>query len=193
MRETTGCEICCNAFGSGVACKRCRKDPANREWIAQLDGDAQALPVPQRWVVNDLERRIARELLFGTGTIRGAARAVGCKPEQARWFVNRLLSIGRSNRRRSDGTSATLPAPAPECSGHQWSPASDAGLAMYSCIACGWYGRRDLLTGAINPTTTEPEGARPAPTVDFKTKWSPDDRRRLQKALPLDRNEGAHR
>ena len=190
MKTTNACEICGDTPGKvRVACAKCRKDKANREWVAQIDAE-QSTPIPQRWVVSDLERRIARELLFGDGSMRGAAKALGLKPEQVRWFVTACCPTGVAT-----GGAATAPArrcrrPRLHALGTSGNRACDIDLAMYACAACGWYGCRNTVTGAIKPMETEPEGARPAPTVGFKQKWSPNDQRRLQQALPRDRQEG---
>ena len=168
MKATNGCEICSGTFSATrVVCASCRRDPANAQWVRDVDGDNHR-PEPQRWVVSDLERQIARELLFGSRSVRGAARALGCSPSTVRWFVTRLFSDGRTNRRASDGTS--LPVTPTACE-HVWIAASELGMAMYVCTSCDQHGRRKIASGKIEPMKSQP---RAEPTVGAS--WSEEDR-----------------
>lgn len=173
MSKTTCC-ICEDNYASVVACKACRADPANREWIHQIDRDLHGELTPERWTVTDLERRIARELVFGSGSVRGCAKAVGCSASAVRWFAIRLLSNGRTNQRHSEAE--TAPSSPTVCT-HVWEPRSDLGMSMYSCKTCEQRGRRDVRSGTVKPIEAD---AAPEPTVALRI--SDADRFRYRQA-----------
>lgn len=175
------CAICQNAYDSKYACKDCRNDPANAEWIAQLADDRSVYePVEEKFTATPLEQKIAREMFYGRcASPHAIAKKLGCPKEAVRWFMTRVASTGRTYRR---GEEVADMHEAPPCAGHVWEPHQHSDyetVGIYRCSSCGWWGKRNLRTSRIVPLAFKrgtgdarrgrlPRYTRPQPTVQSR-------------------------
>lgn len=182
------CAIHDDAYDTQHICARCRKDPANADWVKSVDGEADQVEaefVVERWQPDETDRKIARALAIGKTSLRGAAAEAGCSLTRVQAFVRRVMEFQPEARRVWPDR---LPpnAEQDECT-HAWQAHSDLGEGCYICRLCGVPGRRSVKHGHITPRVRHPGHRRPTQTVEFRPLVEPPDNDVVGVRAPLRR------
>jgi hypothetical protein len=171
------CTIHDDAYDTNFICGRCRKDPANADWVKSVDGEAdqaEADFVVEQWSPDETDGKIARALLIGRTSLRGAAVEAGCSLTRVQTFVRRVMTPQPEAAYRVARDRLPVRTDQSTCH-HMWQARSELGRGVYACRLCNVPGRRSVGTGHITPRVRHEGHRQPEQTVEFKALGEPPD------------------